>query len=125
MSTLYENALMGGMMTLKDNEEDEWDVVGDDDLTLGDDGEELAVPLDAYAQVVRALSRTASQGGGITIKSMDQNAGTIVLSTGEAQSVIVSVVGFEGQPDSAGARHRMSRKSTDPGDIERWSSDQS
>ena len=63
---------------------------------------------------------TALQTGDINIKDADPISKSLTISTGDERSVIVKVVGFEGdhdipislRPDSAGARHRMSRASS-------------
>jgi len=54
---------------------------------------------DPFKQMMEALSRTATQGGDITIKSFDKESKTIVLSTGGEKSIIVQVVGHEGDHD--------------------------
>lgn len=72
--------------------------------------------IDSFGQVLRALSRTASQGGGIAVKSFDETSQTIVLSTGEAQSVIVNVVGFEGEHDIPVSQRPEQPRRPDPVD---------
>jgi hypothetical protein len=74
--------------------------------------------LNAVREVAEAL-----RDGRISLKEVDLSAGTLVVSTGGEKSIILKAVGYEGdhdipisqRPDSAGSRHRMSRR-TEPYD---------
>ena len=94
------------------HEADEFDMAGQTGLGPLDDKPDLSIPprrdreddseyrLDtAFKQAMEALSRTASQGGNVSIKSFDKESESIVLSTGGEKSIIIKIMGFEDDHD--------------------------
>ena len=90
------------------HEADEFDMAGETGLGPLDDKPDLSIPprrdrkdggasaqeMNAHRQVVDAL-----RSGKISLKEVDQGAGTIVVSTGDDRSIILKVMGFEGDHD--------------------------
>ena len=65
-----------------------------DRARVNEDGGASAQEMNAWRQVVDGL-----RSGRIDLKEVEQGAGTIVVSTGDEKSVILKVIGFEGDHD--------------------------